>query len=248
MALSREEKLALFKNKKYHKSAKYDFDWVIENQMGSNCLWLTESVADKMDLVQGSRLLDFGCGKAVSSIFLAKEYNVNVFASDYWISPSDNMKRIKEAQVDNSVFPIHAEAHQLPFADESFDNIISINSFQFYATSEYYLKNNIGKLLKPDGKIGIVVPGLYNEIDGEVPEYLIKHWEADYYSWHTAQWWERHFQRSGIFEVELADSYEGKDGYNMFLNWGRMLDAYDGLAEEDLGRNITFVRLVAHKK
>jgi cyclopropane fatty-acyl-phospholipid synthase-like methyltransferase len=150
MVLSENEKIGLFNNPKYPRSMKYDYKWVLENQMGSNCLWLAESIMDKMNPQEDDRVLDFGCGKAISSIFMAKEYGVRVVAADYWIDPTDNMKRIREMNLEDRIFPLKVEAHQLPFADESFDTILSINSFQFYATSEYYLKNNIGKALKKE--------------------------------------------------------------------------------------------------
>jgi len=38
------------------------------------------------------RVLDLGCGKALSSIFLAKEYGTQVWATDLWISATDNRK------------------------------------------------------------------------------------------------------------------------------------------------------------
>jgi cyclopropane fatty-acyl-phospholipid synthase-like methyltransferase len=46
--------------------------------MGPNVLWLTEFVCEAMDLRAGMRVLDLGCGKALSSIFLAREFAVQV--------------------------------------------------------------------------------------------------------------------------------------------------------------------------
>ena len=54
----------------FPRSAAYDLEWVFENQMGPNVLWLTESLAHSMELKPGMRVLDLGCGRALSSIFL----------------------------------------------------------------------------------------------------------------------------------------------------------------------------------
>ena len=81
--------------------------------MGPNVLWLTEWLCEKMELKPGMRVLDMGCGKALSSIFLAKEYGAQVWANDLWIPAAENWQRIKEAGLENQIFPVHAEAHAL---------------------------------------------------------------------------------------------------------------------------------------
>jgi cyclopropane fatty-acyl-phospholipid synthase-like methyltransferase len=60
------------------------------------------------------RVLDLGCGRAISSIFLAKEFGVTVCAADYWIKATENFPRIEQAGCAASVFPVWAEAHALP--------------------------------------------------------------------------------------------------------------------------------------
>ena len=62
----------LLKNGRFPGSAKYDPEWVLKGWMGPNVLWLTEWLCEKMELKPGMRVLDMGCGKALSSIFLAK--------------------------------------------------------------------------------------------------------------------------------------------------------------------------------
>ena len=55
----------------FPRAAAYDLEWVLENQMGPNVLWLTESLTQVMALKPGMRVLDIGCGRAISSTFLA---------------------------------------------------------------------------------------------------------------------------------------------------------------------------------
>ncbi|MDH3754902.1 MAG: methyltransferase domain-containing protein, partial [Acidimicrobiia bacterium] len=95
-----------------------------KNQMGPNALWLTESLTEVMTIEPGMSVLDLGCGSAMSSIFLAKEFGARVWATDLWVAAADNQQRIVEAGVGDLVTPIHAEAHTLPFATDFFDAIV----------------------------------------------------------------------------------------------------------------------------
>jgi hypothetical protein len=67
--------------------------------------------------------------KSVSSIFLRREFGVQVWATDLWFSASENIQRIRDAGVEDGVFPIQADARSLPFAAEFFDAIVCIDSF-----------------------------------------------------------------------------------------------------------------------
>jgi cyclopropane fatty-acyl-phospholipid synthase-like methyltransferase len=114
---------------RFLRSNKYDPDWVIAGTSGgANPLWLTEWLASGMDLRPEMRVLDLGCGRALSAIFLRREFGVQVWATDLWFSPSENLLRVLDAGVD-SVYPIHADARSLPFATDFFDAIVSIDSF-----------------------------------------------------------------------------------------------------------------------
>lgn len=245
--MTKEEIREAMHDSRYPMTNKYDPDWIIGNQMGSHCLWLLESLTREMSIKSGMRVLDMGCGMALGSIFLAREFGVEVWATDLWISASDNWQRIREAGVENLVRPIHAEAHDLPYADGFFDAAVSINALQFFATGEYYLNNHFTRLVKPGGQIGIVVPGVYAELD-EAPEYLKEHWLPEFHSWHSPAWWKRHWERTGLVGVKLADTFPDREGNRIFELWGRIVSGEgDPLLIADRGRNITFVRVVADR-
>ncbi|MYF50168.1 MAG: hypothetical protein F4220_08480 [Gammaproteobacteria bacterium] len=99
---------------RFPKASAYPIEWIMENEMGPNVLWLTEFLCEAMDLRPGMRVLDLGCGKTVSSVFLAREFGVQVWATDLWISASDNATRIARQGMSESVFPIHADARICP--------------------------------------------------------------------------------------------------------------------------------------
>lgn len=202
----------------YPRSAKYDPAWQISTMMGPNVLWLTESLTAHMDLRPGMRVLDLGCGMATSSIFLAKEFGVQVFATDLWIGATENFSRIREAGVEDRVIPIHAEAHALPFADGFFDAVTSMDAYQYFGTDDLYAQT-ITRLLKPEGQLGISVPGLTRELE-TVPEELAPWWEPALWAFHSAAWWRRHLERTGPFTVNHAG--EMPDGIDRWVYWARV--------------------------
>ena len=71
-------------------TAKYDPQWIRNNALGENALSQAESLARRLPFRAGMRILDLGCGKAISSIFLAREFGVEVWAADGATSPSEN--------------------------------------------------------------------------------------------------------------------------------------------------------------
>lgn len=78
-----------------------------------------------MRLEPGMRVLDLGCGRAITSVFLAREFDVRVVAADLRVKLAENWPRILEAGEQDRVLPLHAEAPNLPFADEYFGAIFS---------------------------------------------------------------------------------------------------------------------------
>ena len=86
----------------FPRSAAYDESWVTANRMGPNVLWLAESLAERMELEAGARVLDLGCGRAISSVFLAREFGAEVWATDLWIKPTENWERIQAAGLEVS--------------------------------------------------------------------------------------------------------------------------------------------------
>jgi len=156
-------------SQRFPRTSEYHPEWVIAGASGgANALWLTEWLAEALDLRSGMRVLDLGCGRAMSSIFLRREFGVQVWATDLWFSASENLQRARDAGVDDGVFPIHADARSLPFATEFFDAVVSIDSFAYYGTDDLYL-NSLARFVKPDGLVGVAGAGLMQEIHGPIP-------------------------------------------------------------------------------
>src|SRR5262249_29528556 len=114
MKQTKAELATLLRLEDFPRCASYDPVWMLENVMGPNAIWLAEALLQVTDLQAGMRVMDLGCGKATSSIFLAREFQLQIWATDLWVSATDNWQRISAASVQHQVFPIHAEAHALP--------------------------------------------------------------------------------------------------------------------------------------
>ena len=145
---------------RFPRSARYDPEWVLAGISGAaHPLWMAEWLASALDLRPGMRVLDLGCGRALS-IFLHLEYAVEVWALDLWFSDAENQQRIRDAGVEDGVHALHGNARQLPFATEFFDSMLSIDSFAYYGTDDLYL-NYLLRFLKPGGSLGIAGAGLH---------------------------------------------------------------------------------------
>ena len=260
MKISAEDLRGMLKTDRFPRSGAYDPVWVAENQMGPNALWLTEWVCERLDLKPGMRVLDMGCGRALSSVFLAREYGVTVWANDLWIAASENWERIRAAGLEAEVFPIRAEAHALPYAESFFDAVISLDSYHYYGTDDLYL-GYIVKFLREGGKIGIAVPALMEDFAGDVPGHLTRKredgtafWADDCWSFHTREWWRNQWGRSSLVDVELADIME--DGWRFWAQSERAFEAAGTnifpseapVLDEDRGRYLGFVRMIARRK
>ena len=201
----------------FPRSNRYDVDWQVRNAMGPNPLWLLERLCERMDLRAGMRVLDLGCGRAATSIFLAREFDVSVCAADLWIAPSDNARRIEEAGVADRVLPLRMEAHALPFAEEWFDAIVSVDAYHYFGTDALYL-SQLSRLLRHGGQLGISVPGTTRELGDEFPPHLALHLSrGDLGTFKTPGWWSALWRRSGLVEVECAEPVP--DGLALWRRW-----------------------------
>ncbi|MBO0880704.1 MAG: methyltransferase domain-containing protein [Mycobacterium sp.] len=248
--LDDEQLTALLRNDRYPRSSRYSARWMLDGAMGPNPVWLAEALTDVLPLRPGMRVLDMGCGNVLTSIFLAKEFDVEVWATDLWVSASDNWQRITQADLADRVFPIYAEAHALPFAEEFFDALVSIDAYHYFGTDDLYI-GYYSRFVKPDGRIGFVVPGVDTELDAVPPPHLPNlGWEAC--SFHSPQWWRRHLEKTGLVHVDIADRLP--DGWRDWLQWDEAGDQYRGRPSQepdmlriDAGRVFGFTRVMAHR-
>ena len=88
------------------------------------------------------------------------------------------------------------------------------------------------------------------EIEGPIPDHLREWWTQDLWCLHSAAWFRRHWERTGILDVVLQDVMP--DGWQFWLDWHRVI-APDNQAEilaleADQGRFLGYIRLVGRRQ
>ena len=171
-------------------------------------------------------------------------------ATDLWFNATENLQRIRDAGAADAVYPIHADARALPFGADFFDAIVSLDSFFYYGTDDLYL-DYVARFVKPDGAIGIAGAGLIREFDAVVPAHLEAWWRMDRpLCLHSAGWWRRHWERTGVLDVTVADSLP--DGWQCWRDWLRFVSPQNtteiGTLETDRGTCLGYVRAVGRRR
>jgi len=242
---------ALIRPDRYPRASAYDPAWLLSLDMGPNPLWLLEDLAADLDLRPGMRVLDLGSGKGATSVFLAREYGVEVVAADWWIDAAQAREVFRAAGVADRVQAVHAEAHNLPFERESFDAIVSVDAFEYFGTADSYLPYLVG-FLRPGGQLGVATPALTREVRdlGAIPPHIkeVVGWEA--IAWHTPQWWRFQWEITELVTVTAARLQDG--GWDDWLRWARAGDATSNaptiaMLTADAGRYLSFALLAARK-
>lgn len=251
---------ALLTKAEFPRSSTYDPSWLLDNQMGPNAVWLAEWLCAALAIQPAMRVLDLGCGKAMTSIFLAREFQARVWAADLWVDPDHNWRRIVEAGCADRICPLRAEAHALPFAAGFFDAVVSVDAYQYFGTDELYL-NYLSRFVRPGGVLGIVVAGFTQQPAGDSPPAHLTEpqangkvfWEDACRSFKSAAFWRDLWNRNAAVTDVVVDTQP--DGWRHWRDFERALERAgksifpsDAEAlERDQGRFLGFHRLMARR-
>ncbi|WP_306591127.1 cyclopropane-fatty-acyl-phospholipid synthase family protein [Geothrix sp. 21YS21S-4] len=237
----------------FPRTATYDPDWVRENALGENPLCQAELLARHLPFHEGDRVLDLGCGRAATSIFLAREFGVQVWAADREVSPTDNFLRAAECGVGDRVFPLRLDARDLPFPEGFFDAVVAIDSWLYYGTDERYL-SYLAPFLKPAGWLGVVDVALLHEVASPelAPPCLGSEYEEHWSYVHSLAWWRQHWEKTGLVDVVhgayLAESGRLLREYAQWREPGREVDPIMRAVMRDDDGVVSLFSLVGRKR
>ncbi len=181
-----------------------DFDWIKQHSIGGNTYWLTQYLLPR--LPQGGRILDLGCGKALSSILLAQNLAAEVWAIDKHVDVNEN-SRMLEGFPNLRIVPLQLDARALPFPDGFFDAIVVINSIHYFGTDDKFLPY-ICRFLRQGGTLAVADICFTREIPraSDAPDFL----QADFHYYfqhiHAPVWWENKWERTGLLDGITAET------------------------------------------
>lgn len=140
-------------------------DWAEQGrgeEMEAHHISIAQQTIARMALRQGERVLDLGCGAGWATRLLARAVEggpgmaVGQDISDEMIARA----RAASTDVENVLF-VAGAADEIPWRDEYFEKVLSIESFYYYPDQEGVLRE-LYRVLAPGGALFILI-NLYKE-------------------------------------------------------------------------------------
>ena len=237
---------------KYPKSEKYMGNDYMKYIMGPNPLKLCEELLAEHRIPAGARVMDLGSGEGLTSAFLAKEYGFTVYAADLWSEPESHYPLFENFGLSREqCIPVKADANDLPFDREFFDAVVCVDSYNYFGRDPAYLDEKLLPFVKSGGMIYAAVTGMKKDCHDNIPEVLLRSWNAEQLDYiHDAQWWRNMVSQSR--DCEVVSVHEMQSNAEVWADWLRQDNEYavgDRAAMDHGGLDyMNFVAIVLRKK
>ncbi len=134
-------------------------------KMESHHLDITEKTLGLMHLRPGERVLDLGCGSGWATRLLARIVGEGPegFGQVVGLDVSDGMiRRARAASKDfDNVMYVCGSAQQIPWEENFFDKVLSVESFYYYADQDRALAE-LFRVMAPHGRLFLLI-NLYKD-------------------------------------------------------------------------------------
>ena len=216
--------------------------------MGPNPLKLTEELHIAHNIPENALVLDLGSGNGLTSVFLAKEYGFRLIAADLWSDPTENKRFFdKMGMTEERIMPIKADATALPFAHETFDAVVSIDSYNYFGRDDNYLGEKLLCFVKHGGYIYIAIPGMKKDCHDALPKELLLSWSPEQLDYmHDVNYWKKTLEKTDGIKILSVDEMESNEEV-----WNDWLACENEYAVGDrrsmdagAGKYLNFIRIV----
>ena len=236
----------------YPRSKKYETPELMAKIMGPNPVKLEEELMEGCLLPAGSVVCDLGSGQGLTSVFLAKEYGLTVYAADLWSDPEENRAFFRsQGLTDAQILPVKADATALPFEKEFFDGVISTDSYNYFGRDPAYLDEKLLPFVKKGGYIYIAIPGMRKDCHEHLPQALLLSWTPEQLDYmHDVEYWTRMVsQCRGAEVLRVREMRSNEEVWNDWLKQENEYARGDRMSmEAGAGRYLNFIEIVLRKK
>ncbi len=144
-----------------------------------------------------------------------------------------------------------ADANDLPFEREFFDSVVCVDSYNYFGRDPAYLDEKLLPFVKSGGMIYAAVTGMKQDCHDNIPEVLLRSWNAEQLDYiHDAQWWRSIVSQSR--DCEVVSVHEMQSNAEVWADWLRQDNEYavgDRAAMDHGGLDyMNFVAIVLRKK
>ncbi len=146
--------------------ASRDYEKMLKKELYNHTFRATiDTFVSQNRIHDGQKVLDIGCGWGRIAIGLLTRFpNLKVSGIDVSEEAISRAPALIEKETGNSSVDMRVgTAEKLPFADNSFDCIISTRVFQYIQDPQEAMQE-VMRVLKPHGRVTISVPNKYNPL------------------------------------------------------------------------------------
>ncbi len=204
---------------------------------------MIDVIVSPAEIQASHRVVDAGCGIGGTAIRLAQAHGcaitgINISRPQLEIAG----RKVRESGLDDRIELAYADCSQhLPFADDSVDVVVNIESACHYSDRGQFLRE-VRRILKPGGRIvamdWLVCDGLQPGQHKRYIEPLYKAWTIR--SLESRSTYTEQLQNAGVNVIEV-EGFDGRDADNLrFLEYGYqlLLTLWFGGMETDAHRTL----------
>ena len=237
---------------RYPKSSKYARAGYMSMMMGPNPLKLAEELLEGNLIREGGTVCDLGCGRGLTSLFLAREYGFKVVAADLWSEPEDNAAFFaSQGYGPDKIRAVKADAMALPFAAESFDAVVCIDSYHYFGRDKNFLNEKLLPFVRHGGYIYIAIPGMVEDCHDRLPRELLFSWNPDQLDYmHDTHYWRGIISAARGIDLLAVRQMESMD--EVWRDWLLQDNPYSRqdrkAMEAGAGKYLNFIKIIIRKR
>ena len=195
------------------------FDQVLGETLRPGGLEITSKAAEAAGIHQDQLVLDSGCGKGITALFLAEKYHCRVTGIDLSEKMISSCRRkITEVNLADRVSYLVADGELLPFCDSSFEAIISECALSLFPHKEKAAEE-MWRVLQPGGRLAITDIILRGKVSKKLQSQIVFPCCLTH-AWHFKDYL-RLFEQVG-FRIDRVEDFPNElleVGFQIISNW-----------------------------